>query len=101
MLKILSSGSNDHPGRKYTMQLLEHFDHEGPDGNHRCLVLELLGPNVSSEAESYTSNRLPGQIAWEVARQTTQALEYIYAMGIAHGGQFSRFATFIRSTLSV
>jgi serine/threonine-protein kinase SRPK3 len=83
------------------MRLLENFDHEGPNGNHRCLVLELLGPNVSSEAEAYESNRLPGQIAWEVAKQTTQALAYMHAMGIAHGGQSSRSEPYICSTLSV
>jgi serine/threonine-protein kinase SRPK3 len=50
------------------MQLLDHFDHTGPNGTHRCLVLELLGPSVLSEAESYPSNRLPGNIAWQASK---------------------------------
>ncbi|ERF70296.1 hypothetical protein EPUS_06337 [Endocarpon pusillum Z07020] len=86
MLKLLSDGPLDHPGRKNTMQMLEHFDHVGPKGRHRCLVLELLGPNISLEAESYDSDRLPGRLAWEVTKQTTQALDYIHKSGIAHGG---------------
>lgn len=112
MLKLLSDGPLDHPGRKNTMQMLEHFDHVGPNGLHRCLVLELLGPNISLEAESYDSDRLPGCLAWEVTKQTTQALDYIHKSGIAHGGLFhcapastilicNYWQTYIQATLSL
>ena len=67
--------------------MLDHFEHEGPNGTHQCLVLEPLGPNVLSEAELYSSNRLPGKIAWEASGQTVQALAYIHDNGIAHGGE--------------
>ena len=83
----LSKGQASHPGKKHIVQLLDHFEHAGPNGTHPCLVLEALGPSVVSEAESFSSNRLPGNIAWEASRQTVQALAYIHANGIAHGGQ--------------
>ena len=83
----LSQGPAGHPGKKYVVQLLDQFQHEGPNGTHSCLVLELLGPSISSEAESYSSNRLPGNISWEASKQIVQRLEYIHARGIAHGGQ--------------
>lgn len=67
------------------MQLLDQFEHDGPNGTHLCLVLELLGPSVVSKAESYGGNRLPGNLAWEASKKTVQALEYIHANGIVHG----------------
>ena len=86
ILDRLLHGPASHPGKKHIIQLWDHFEHVGPNGTHPYLVLELLGPSVLSEAESYPSNRLPGKIAWEVSRQIVQALAYIHANGIAHGG---------------
>lgn len=82
----LSQGPAGHPGKKHVVQLLDQFQHEGPNGTHSCLVLELLGPIISSEAESYSCNRLPGVISWEASKQIVQGLEYIHARGIAHAG---------------
>ncbi|KAL2044425.1 hypothetical protein N7G274_003130 [Stereocaulon virgatum] len=85
ILEHLLHGPASHPGKKRIIQLLDRFEHEGPNGTHPCLVFEPLGPSVVSEAELYTSNRLPGKVAWEASRQTIQALAYIHASGIAHG----------------
>ena len=63
ILKHLSRGLASHPGKKHIIQLVDWFEHEGPNGTHPCLVFEPLGPSVLDEAESYTSNRLPGKIA--------------------------------------
>ena len=30
------SGLN-HPGKKHIIELLDHFEHDGPNGNHLCL----------------------------------------------------------------
>lgn len=86
ILKKMANGPASHPGKKHIIQLLDRFEYEGPNGTHQCLVLEPLGPNVLSKAESCTSHRLPGLIAWEASRQTIQALAYVHANGIAHGG---------------
>ncbi|KAL8968070.1 MAG: hypothetical protein Q9197_005072 [Variospora fuerteventurae] len=85
VLNRLSHGIASHPGKKHIVQLLDRFEHEGPNGTHSCLVLELLGPRVDVEAECHNNNRLPGSIAWETCKQTAQALEYMHANGIAHG----------------
>ena len=83
----LSQGPASHGGKKHVIQLLDHFRHEGPNGMHLCLVLELLGPSILSKAESYSTNRLPGDIAWEASKQIVHGLTYIHALGIVHGGQ--------------
>ena len=85
----LSQGPASHKGKKHVLQLLDHFHHEGPNGVHLYLVLELLGPCIFSIAESYSSNRLPGDIAWEASKQIVHGLTYIHALGIVHGGQLN------------
>ena len=87
ILNRLSQGPASHPGKRHIVQLLDRFAHVGPNGSHRCLVLELLGSNAQSEGESYSSNRLPGSIAGKASKQVSQALAYIHASGIAHGGK--------------
>ncbi|KAL2054439.1 hypothetical protein ABVK25_005187 [Lepraria finkii] len=52
ILEHLSHGPASHPGKKHIIQLLDRFEHEGPNGTHPCLVFESLGPSVLSEAES-------------------------------------------------
>ncbi|KAL8779176.1 MAG: hypothetical protein Q9213_007062 [Squamulea squamosa] len=105
VLLRLSQGPASHPGKRHVPQLLDHFEHVGPNGTHSCLVMELLGPDVLSEEEEFEGDeytdineaeqitfvvtdirsRLPGPVAWEACKQTTQALEYIHANGVAHG----------------
>lgn len=87
ILVRLSCGPASYPGKNHVIQLLDRFNHVGPNGNHSCLILELLGPRLDVQAERYTDNRLPGYLAWEACRQTALAIEYIHANGIAHGGQ--------------
>ena len=82
-------GPASHPGKKNVVQLFDHFYHEGPNGAHLCLVLELLGPSVFSKEESYSTNRLPGDIAWDASKQIVKGLAYIHALGIVHGGQLN------------
>lgn len=97
----LLQGPASHPGKKNVIQLLDHFHHEGSNGIHSCLVLELLGSSVFSETESYTSNRLPGEISWEASKQIVQGLEYIHARGITHGGQLNFNYMFLRILLNL
>ncbi len=70
------------------VQLLDRFEHEGPNGTHSCLVLEPLGPSLHSIAEAHRSNRLPGRDSWEASRQMISALAYIHQNNITHGSQF-------------
>ncbi|KAL2038391.1 hypothetical protein N7G274_008730 [Stereocaulon virgatum] len=100
ILEHLLHGPASHPGKKHIIQLLDRFEHEGPNGTHQCLVFEPLGPSIVSEAESYTSNRLPGKVAWEASRQTIQALAYIHANGIAHGDLHPGNIVFANTTTS-
>ncbi|KAL8918353.1 MAG: hypothetical protein Q9172_005464 [Xanthocarpia lactea] len=97
VLDQLSKGSPNHPGKKHIVQLLDRFQHHGPNGTHSCLVLELLGPSVNFVAECWHGGRLPGELAWETCKQVTQALEYVHANGIAHGDLHTGNIVFVPS----
>ncbi|RAL17202.1 serine protein kinase [Aspergillus homomorphus CBS 101889] len=75
-----------HPGSRHVMHMLDHFDVEGPNGTHRCLVLELLGPSVPDLIEArFADGRLPGPLARATAKQALLGLDLLHDQGIAHG----------------
>lgn len=49
VLSCLYTHHEDDEGKDYVMQFLDHFDHEGPNGVHRCIVTEVLGPSLIAE----------------------------------------------------
>ena len=85
---IRETGNPHHPGRKHVSQLLDWFHHDGPNGRHLCLVLELLGPPVSAIAEQHQNYRLDGKLARRVSRQMLYATNYLHSCGVVHGGRF-------------
>lgn len=83
-------------GDAYVVQLRDEFCYEGPNGNHQCLVFELLGPSLDSVIESYrplpwdvatVDNRLDSDVILRVSKQLLSALSSLHDKGIAHGGK--------------
>lgn len=75
---------------KPVTELLDKFDHEGPNGVHLCLVFEPMGPSVNSMVEALPRNldmkiRYPFWMAKRILRQALQGLEFLHRNGIAHG----------------
>lgn len=48
--------------------------------------MELLGPSMTSLAESHAANHLPGEIALKFAKQVVQGIAYVHRLGVVHGG---------------
>lgn len=73
------------PGAEHIAFPLDHFELEGPNGTHHCLVLPVLGPCVSPglwrgmEGDAATILR-------NMALQATQALALLHKSGLCHGG---------------
>ncbi|KAL8858289.1 MAG: hypothetical protein Q9178_005152 [Gyalolechia marmorata] len=82
---IRETGNLHHPGHKHVTQLLDWFHHDGPNGRHLCLVLELLGPQVQAVAERGQNYRLDGNLARRVSRQLLYATNYLHSCGVVHG----------------
>ncbi|KAJ5168516.1 protein kinase [Penicillium canariense] len=45
-LQTMKELASHHPRPKHTVHMLDDFDLKGPNGSHKCLVYELLGPNI-------------------------------------------------------
>ncbi|KAL6229441.1 hypothetical protein BDW75DRAFT_249664 [Aspergillus navahoensis] len=42
ILLRLEAVNLDHPGKRYVLELLDHFKHDSPNGTHLCLVLPVI-----------------------------------------------------------
>jgi len=81
-------------GLQHITQLLAEFDHEGPNGIHKCLVFEPMGPSANSMVYELPQFkplkygmeiRYPPQLAKRILKQALQGLAFLHKNGIAHG----------------
>jgi len=81
-------------GARHITQLLGEFEHRGPNGIHKCLVFEPMGPSVNTMVEELPQFkprrwgmkiRYPPQMAKSILKQSLQVLAFIHENGIAHG----------------
>ena len=87
VLRSLAELSSGEPGSQHVMQLLDHFQVEGPNGKHECLVLEVLGPSISDIVQDrFGYGRLPGRLAKTSVRHALTGLAYLHEHDIGHGG---------------
>ncbi|KAL8870196.1 MAG: hypothetical protein Q9174_003707 [Haloplaca sp. 1 TL-2023] len=78
ILQSIASTKSDHPGRKHIPQLLNHFKHVGPHGNHECLVLPLKGRSLYYYAAQWDPSRIPTPIMRRITRQLLSALDFLH-----------------------
>jgi serine/threonine protein kinase len=92
ILQVLSRSSVQ--GKSHVMNMLDFFEHKGPNGVHRCLVFELMGPSVASASEdllndvldaSSEQQRFPIWMVKRILHHTLLGIEFLHANGIAHG----------------
>lgn len=81
-------------GARHITQLLDEFEHRGPNGIHKCLVFEPMGPSVNTMVEELPQFkprrwemkvRHPPQMAKSILKQSLQSLTFLHENGIAHG----------------
>ncbi|KID84723.1 Protein kinase-like domain protein [Metarhizium guizhouense ARSEF 977] len=79
---------------RHITQLLDEFEHRGPNGVHTCLVLEPMGPSVNTMVEELPQFkprmwgmvvRYPTRMAKSILKQSLQAPAFLHENGIAHG----------------
>ena len=78
--------------RRHVVALLDHFFHQGPNGVHLCLVLELKGPSVSAmlnqtprpKYQAGVPHKYPLRVAQKILVQTLQGLRFLHQNGIVH-----------------
>lgn len=102
VLRMLSAASSAHPGSKHVVQLIDDFQHTGPNGTHSCLVFEVLGPNVPTVISArFIDGRLPGTIAKEVCKQVLLGLNFLHQHQIGHGGALRSTSTGFVSVIQI
>ena len=81
-------------GTPHITRVLDEFEHRGPNGVHKCLVFEPMGPSVNSMVEElpqfnprkrWMKVRYPLWMAKSILKQSLQALAFLHENGIAHG----------------
>ncbi|XP_002988575.2 serine/threonine-protein kinase SRPK [Selaginella moellendorffii] len=78
-ITILTQISKGDPeNKKCVVKLLDHFRHTGPNGQHVCLVFELLGDNLLTLIKRHDCRGLPLQVVREISAQVLVGLDYLH-----------------------
>ncbi|RFU28879.1 hypothetical protein B7463_g7462, partial [Scytalidium lignicola] len=102
ILQQLRSYSPENISSKCIVTLLDYFIHPGPNGNHQCLVFELLGPRVDKVLQDYydSRSRPQSQLIIRLSEQLLKAMAFIHEAGLGHGDINGRNIAFSSSRLS-
>ncbi|KAF1951326.1 kinase-like protein [Byssothecium circinans] len=96
-LRILEHLSKQAPrdaNAQHVMTLLDTFQHQGPNGNHRCLAFEPMGTTAASLVEELPENkpkmygktdRYPKWIAKKILLHALHGLAFLHKNGVVHG----------------
>lgn len=78
LLQRVVSSSLTHAGRTHVVGLIEDFRHIGPNGNHVCMVFEVLGENLLGLIKRYQHRGVPSFIVKQIAKQILLGLDYLH-----------------------
>ncbi|KAI1077700.1 kinase-like domain-containing protein [Whalleya microplaca] len=76
--KRIERGSKNHPGQDAVRTLLDSFDVDGPDGQHRCLVHTPLWESVLTFLHRNPVRRLPVPVIAFVLKRVFLALDFLH-----------------------
>ena len=95
-LQLLKERSQESLYRKYIVQLFDSFVHQGPNGQHQCLVFELLGPTVARIIGEYNEadETIEPRVILRMSEQLLEAIEFIHDAGMGHGGNVKLYLLF-------
>lgn len=87
-IKILRKVAEEierHPRSNHVVQLLDDFVHIGPNGEHVCMVFEVLGENLLKVIRRYEHNGLPLFLVKRIVEQVLLGLDLLHRdCGIIH-----------------
>jgi serine/threonine-protein kinase SRPK3 len=85
LLNKVVQANKDHPGRKHVVSLLDSFTHRGPNGNHVCMVFEVLGENLLGLIKRWNHRGIPMPLVKQITKQVLLGLDYLHReCGIIH-----------------
>jgi serine/threonine-protein kinase SRPK3 len=85
LLNKVVGANKDHPGRAHVVSLLDSFTHKGPNGNHVCMVFEVLGENLLGLIKRWNHRGIPMPLVKQITKQVLLGLDYLHReCGIIH-----------------
>ena len=89
MYKLMEKVYNKHPGRNAVRTLLDSFNINGPEGEHRCLVHPPLWESILTFLHRNSILRLPRPVLAFVLQRLFLSLDYLHTeCQIIHTGQY-------------
>lgn len=87
-IKILRKAAEEierSPHANHVVHLLDDFVHAGPNGEHVCMVFEVLGENLLKVIRRYEHNGLPLFLVKRIVEQVLRGLDLLHReCGIIH-----------------
>ncbi|CAG7942234.1 unnamed protein product [Penicillium salamii] len=77
------SSAQPHAGKEHVIPLLDHFEHEGPNGVHLCLVFPLMMSD--GEAMTIRGKGRNASYVRAVSRQIILGLDFLHQNNMIHG----------------
>ena len=65
-------------GKPWIVRLYDHFIHEGPNGKHVCMVMELLGHHLLQLIRHYRYKGIPSHMVKHWSKRVLQALDCLH-----------------------
>lgn len=85
LLKKIVDANPSHPGRPHVVSLLDSFEHKGPNGQHVCMVFEVLGENLLGLIKRWNHRGIPMPLVKQIVKQVLLGLDYLHReCGIIH-----------------
>ncbi|OSD05852.1 Pkinase-domain-containing protein [Trametes coccinea BRFM310] len=78
LLRQVMDANPSHVGRNHIVSFLDHFEHNGPDDRHICLVFEPLGENLLSLIERHKKTGVAVDLVRVIAKQMLLGLQYLH-----------------------
>ncbi|EAW17415.1 putative serine protein kinase [Aspergillus fischeri NRRL 181] len=85
ILEAIRANALHCPGGQHVVQILDSFNHEGPNGAHLCLVFPVIGGDAQAHARLLPERRYPLPVSKSLSKQVTQGLQFLHGCGIVHG----------------
>lgn len=80
--KLLGGVSAKEAWENHIVMPLDTFTQRGPNGEHLCIIMPLLGPSIT-ESRTYNWNNLP--FLKDICFQLVEGMDFMHNHGLCHG----------------